>query len=165
MRRTGSVMVLGLYACLLLTAAIAQAQNAPQVVTFSAWFWNDLDWRSYATAALPGLFGGALRTGYVLVFTPGIDRVGIEGIANAITALVSGTVAYMVLIQWQIYRGPVDHNTTFFVCMAAGAARIPWLTWIDQTAKSVLAAVSDGIVGWVQTKAASIAQQPPKDAP
>ena len=105
MRRTGSVIALGLYACFLLTAAIAHAQHAPPVVTFSQWFWNELDWRSFGTAALPGLFGGACRTGLSLIGKDPVFRVGVEGRANAITALIAGTVAFMLLMLWQTYRG------------------------------------------------------------
>lgn len=173
MRRASSVTVMAIYAGFLLTATIVQAQGAPPLPTFYEWFWDGLDWRSFGTAALPGLFGGACRTAWSLRSNFPTFRVVVECLADAVTALVAGSIAYLLIVVWQSYRGPVDHLTTLLICFVAGLLRGGLLTWIESTTKRVLAAVSDGLVSWIAAKAVAATTRgfeppsppPPKDAP
>ncbi|MES2685728.1 MAG: hypothetical protein V4706_02840 [Pseudomonadota bacterium] len=130
-----------------IVSAHAAVQAAGQV-SFATWFWTKADWSSFGTAAFVSLIGGAMWTGWKLRSNKPTPRVLIEAITDAVISFFVGGVAFLAMMIWQGYRGPLDMYVIAGVCWACGLLRGWVLTWAESTVKRVLGAVADGIVGW-----------------
>ena len=79
-------------------------------------------------------------------------RVFLETIGDAITALISGFVVYLLLTVWGSIASPVSHQITFGLLFAAGWMRIGFITLLDESLKTVFAAITDGVITWIAAK-------------
>lgn len=165
MRRNASIISLQVYLLVLFVLVIphlvhAQGVPKPADISFNDWFWHSMDWHSFGSAALSGLMGGALRTMATLRSMQPTMRVFLETLGDALTALVSGFVVFLLLLVWQNYSGSsVNHNVTFVLALIAGFIRGGFITWFDDAIKKVLAVFTDGVIAWLASKASVLAKQ------
>ena len=171
MRRFSSVTFWATYVAFLLSVTVIKAHaaaTADGVDSFAVFFWSRIDWASFGTAAFIALVAGAIRTGSTLLNKQPTFRVLLEGVVDALTSLAVGALAFLLLMIWQSARGPVNNWVMFGFIFGAGLMRGGFITFAEEFVKKILAAITDGVVGWVASKAASIAANqttPPKDTP
>lgn len=164
MHRNRSIIGVLIYLTCLVVATVAHAQihavPKPPDQSFNDWFWHSMDWHSFGSAALAGLMGGAIRTIATLRSLQPTFRVFLETLGDALTALVSGFVVFLLLLFWQNFFGrSVDHNVTFVLAFVAGLVRGGVVTALDDFVKKALAICTDGAIAWLAGKAKTLANQ------
>jgi hypothetical protein len=159
MQHRRALIITIVYGIGLMTVAIAQASGLePQPDTFGTWFWTSIDWRSFGASAVAGLLGGVVRTLATLRSAEPTERPILELLGDATTALASGFVAFLILTGWTAAFRPVPHAMTFALSFLAGMLRGGVFSWIDDSSKKVLGAITDGFVTFIAAKAAQISQ-------
>lgn len=158
MRRFTTLTLLSAYVGLLLlglvrTAHAATAGEGPD--SFAHFFWTQVDWASFGTAAFIALVAGAVRTGFTLGNKTPTLRVLVEGLGDALTSLAVGAIAFLCLMVYQAVRGPVNQWVMFGFIFAAGLMRGGFITLLKDTVQRGFAAVADGVVTWVATASAA----------
>jgi hypothetical protein len=159
MQHRRALTITAIYGIGIMTVAIAQAAGLPpQPDTFGIWFTTSIDWRSFGASAVAGLLGGVVRTLATLRSAEPTERPILELLGDAMTALASGFVVFMLLMGWTAAFNPVPHAMTFALSFLAGMLRGGVFSWIDEGSKKVLGAITDGFVTFIAAKAAQISQ-------
>lgn len=173
MRRTaGLIAVYWLELMLLVLLAIPHgAAFAAGGEGFATWFWTQIEWSNFGTAAFVSLVGGVVRTAVKLLSMTPTFRVVIEGLADALVSFLVGGAAFLFIMVWQAFRGPVDLWVIAGICFVCGFLRGWVLKWFEETAKRLFGVAADGFVNVAAAALASyqarkaLDPQPPKDAP
>ncbi|MES2910637.1 MAG: hypothetical protein V4718_04575 [Pseudomonadota bacterium] len=153
---------LSAYILILLVQMVDSAQAASQAAGqpgFATWFWTQVRWSDFGTAAFVSLIGGAVRTAITLRSQEPTVRVLVEGIGDAVISFLVGGAAFLGLMVWQVFYGPTDLWVVAGVCFMCGLLRGWVLTWLEDTAKRMLAASADAFVTGAATAAGAIANK------
>lgn len=161
--RGGALVFIAAYFGLLVVATAAEVKSLTEQ-TYAVWFWESIDWSSFHASALAGLIGGFVRTLFTLRSMEPSYRVILTLLADAMVALASGFVAFVLLLAWQSFFSRVPHIVIFVLGFLAGFMRGGFLTWVDDGIKKILAVITDISVGWIASKAGAVVKETTKVA-